>query len=280
MKNLNKIIACAVAATAVTAANDAMAAYRFGIGDLARVIYSDTHPNAYFTDADDYEFGYKLLDFTDPNYIRSLKNYVTGGLLPGTTDSNNDGQVNLLDIYHAAGVRADGPNGPNTAPITWGNLVLGYYNNTSSPSHTDPIFLGSADAQDLSIITRRGNQFDTFTTRVSDNYNHANVWGGLTSQYNSYVEWGKGTYGEILFSTENPLRNLGTMAANGYVDMYLFYFPNGNVRDTAHLPVATLRLLPNGQTIINPQAAPVPVPASALIFGSGILGLFGLRRRS
>jgi len=34
-----------------------------------------------------------------------------------------------------------------------------------------------------------------------------------------------------------------------------------------------------GQSILNPTAAPVPVPAAAWLLGSGVLGLFGLRRR-
>jgi hypothetical protein len=34
-----------------------------------------------------------------------------------------------------------------------------------------------------------------------------------------------------------------------------------------------------GESILNPNAAPVPVPAAAWLLGSGVLGLFGLRRR-
>lgn len=35
-----------------------------------------------------------------------------------------------------------------------------------------------------------------------------------------------------------------------------------------------------GQSILNPTAAPVPVPAAAWLLGSGVLGLIGLRRRN
>jgi hypothetical protein len=36
----------------------------------------------------------------------------------------------------------------------------------------------------------------------------------------------------------------------------------------------------DGQVTLNPNAAPVPVPAAAWLLGSGVLGLIGLRRRN
>ena len=62
--------------------------------------------------------------------------------------------------------------------------------------------------------------------------------------------------------------------------MYLYTFPGG-VLDTgldANTDYAgVIRLNSDGSVVLNPSA--VPIPGSILLLGSGILGLFGIRRK-
>ncbi|MEW6427386.1 MAG: PEP-CTERM sorting domain-containing protein [Thermodesulfobacteriota bacterium] len=87
-------------------------------------------------------------------------------------------------------------------------------------------------------------------------------------------------------SGTNKGAKLTDLASVGYVDLYLYQYAanaaNGYsgalVRDAAgHDWRAKLRLTSDGGVILNPSA--VPVPASVLLLGSGLLGLLGIRRK-
>jgi hypothetical protein len=73
--------------------------------------------------------------------------------------------------------------------------------------------------------------------------------------------------------------SLASIATDGYVDQILYFFNNGDVTGTG-VAVATLRTMADGSTIINYQAAAVPIPPSVLLLGAGLLGLIGIRRRT
>jgi len=88
---------------------------------------------------------------------------------------------------------------------------------------------------------------------------------------------------------------LDALDAGGYVDMYLYHYGT----DMANLMVAfdqtymyqhmpysdgsnyaVLRLNADGSTILNPtSSSEVPLPGTMLLFGSSLLGLFGIRRK-
>lgn len=74
--------------------------------------------------------------------------------------------------------------------------------------------------------------------------------------------------------------NLADLATQGYIDMYL-YKVDGTGRSAVLASedyLAVIRVTAAGDTIVNPNA--VPVPAAVLLFGSGLLGLIGFRKRN
>ncbi len=82
-------------------------------------------------------------------------------------------------------------------------------------------------------------------------------------------------YGMI--AAGNGETNMAALAnPGGYVDSYLYYYANAN-SNTQGVQVADLRTFSNGTTQLVGTATPVPAPA--LLFGSGLLGLIGLRRK-
>ena len=74
----------------------------------------------------------------------------------------------------------------------------------------------------------------------------------------------------------NADQNLAALSTTGYVDQYLYYYATPNTASSG-LQVATLRTFADGHTELNPSAT--PIPATFLLFGSGLLGLVGIRRK-
>jgi hypothetical protein len=103
-----------------------------------------------------------------------------------------------------------------------------------------------------------------------------------------------GTYG-VVIETNFGEGKLAALDAGGYVDMYLYHFGTDLENyfatfDEYYLNVlqpnsdgsnyAVLRLSADGSTILNPtSSSEVPLPGTMLLFGSSLLGLFGIRRK-
>ena len=100
---------------------------------------------------------------------------------------------------------------------------------------------------------------------------------GLKANTNSYVsnfQYGgvSGTsnlQGGISALADAPLTSAATQG--------LFYWDGTSSTATE---IATITTNLTGSTTINPNATPTPVPAAAYLFGSGLMGLFGLRRKN
>ena len=73
--------------------------------------------------------------------------------------------------------------------------------------------------------------------------------------------------------------SLAALAAGGTATLDLYYYPNAtsNTAGTG-LSVAEITLA-DGSTQIAPQPQATPIPATFLLFGSGLLGLVGIRRK-
>lgn len=152
---------------------------------------------------------------------------------------------------------------------------------------TSPILAGS----------RKGTSLNTGVESINTYYNSL---GGTTGTVvgshgvgnNTYTELFNqttlGGYGnfvnqstDLQFGTEVNLANL--VAANGFTDQILYGFignANATIAPTGVAGVTIRTLVDangNGYTVINPSA--VPIPPSVLLFGSGLLGMIGIRRK-
>lgn len=85
-----------------------------------------------------------------------------------------------------------------------------------------------------------------------------------------------GSFGQFLTLPFNGEASLAPLATVGYVDQTLFYYGNADT-SAPGVKMAVIRTFADGHTELNPNA--VPVPASVLLLGSGLLGLIGIRRK-
>jgi len=181
---------------------------------------------------------------------------------------------------------------------TWGELFASYYTDTEIPDvsgqvgprwfagsskTSNPVFSGTNNfdsgwALVKAAYSGSGTAVVTKDMTASGSYaiNMDKLTGGiLTSQgtYDGFVGTNKG---------DAVLTALGGV---GYVDMYLMNAGLNTANGKGVLVKqpgqtrnywAVLRLYTNGDVLVNP----VPIPASFLLFGTGLLGLFGLKRKN
>ncbi|HID31640.1 MAG TPA: hypothetical protein EYP19_16785 [Desulfobacterales bacterium] len=127
----------------------------------------------------------------------------------------------------------------------------------------------SADAGDGSvdgmavISSANSNSYD-----VMFNSNSATPGG-----YATFNAWPGTQVGEV---------TLGDLDIAGYVDLYLWYSATMVAGDTISGPIGIIRLGLDGNDCLYAELRPnmVPLPGALVLFGSGLLGLVGIRRRS
>ncbi|MBU0995314.1 MAG: hypothetical protein KJ737_22690 [Proteobacteria bacterium] len=189
--------------------------------------------------------------------------------------------------YTAASSSLDLDQFPTTS--NWADVQLGYFglnsdatnkyfatNSSATPTISRvsiPNFESGAKTTNLTYSQLASGGYPVINSDTGVGYRatmNANgttpgSYGGLNNQMNT------GLTGEI---------SLGDLATIGYVDMYVWQVEGGSrngqlVQDTA---VGVLRLFEDGKVVVNPNA--VPIPASILLLGSGLLGVIGIRRRN
>jgi hypothetical protein len=115
-----------------------------------------------------------------------------------------------------------------------------------------------------------------------------NYYQGATSGTPSYYVKCDATGGNVgslagfmnAASAPNTEAGLAALATGGSVTQGLWYFAAANSTTAAGALALDLQTNADGSTtIINPNVASTPIPPSFFLMGSGLLGMFGLRRK-
>ncbi|HUJ16789.1 MAG TPA: hypothetical protein VL197_02255 [Nitrospirota bacterium] len=232
----------------------AMAA--FSDGDLIRVVYSTAGTNEVATD------------------LGSIANLTSASSTLVNFNTNNFNFASL-----GAGANAS-------------NSYVVYYSLTLSPNPKNQAWLsGPAGGQ-----TTAKSSWTSFSSAAHTVNGQYQLTGGGSSQVtlatndpNSFyqqLEGGGSLVGYMkgfipTSSSAIATASLANLATNGYVDQVLYYYglPSGINGTSTGLNVSTIRTMADGSTVLNPGAPATPIPAAAYLFGSGLLGLVGLRRK-
>jgi hypothetical protein len=252
----------AAALLTVSFAGNALAAFQ--IGDLIRVTYDTVGTKEYATDLG--------------NWASMVAAAKTGNVTVG-------GGTDAITLA-------------NLGTASWSNLVVGYYliDNTASANQMaiagNPGGLTSAGRSFASV---QGNATSTLILYSNNAAGATSVTIADKSVLGSF--YGKmdggginiGAYGGWINNpaVNNPggMMNLAALATTGYVDQAIYSWTGANLSGSGALPnttvAFTVRTMTDGSTIINPaaQVPGVPVPPAFFLMGSGLLGMFGIRRK-
>jgi len=172
------------------------------------------------------------------------------------------------------------------AGTAWGDLRAGYFAYNFDLAHgKSEIWFGATRATSPGANAGAENAFLDAAYAIQRYYaglGASPVTGDPGNPSSYSIRMNGGTPGRYAGYNGDPASGeagLAGLASSGYADIYLYHFnlntlqkgPSG--QDFA----AILRLSATGSTVLNPSE--LPVPASILLLGSGLLGLASISRR-
>ena len=175
----------------------------------------------------------------------------------------------------------------------WGDLRVAYYANTplgvpgvpsgsfwfsgpdggmdNSASKKSLLTTGLSQMNGVySTAMGTGKQGTIQSTNDSSYYKKMNLNGTNIGSWGSYVGNGMG------------VKSLADLGTTGFVDQYLYYYPSATSNNAGTgVQVEKIRTYADGTTQVSAvsQVPEVPVPAALYLFGTGLLGLIGIRRK-
>ena len=237
--------------------------------------------------------GTAMAAFTDGELIRVV--YDSVGSKEYATDLGTWASVTGAANGTVVGGGVDAITLANTGAASLSDLYVGYFLMDKTVSANQ--FVVAGDANGLTSGAKKFNTSTAFLHSATTNY-AVNTIAGTNSavlpdkkgsntffQAQNYAI-GAADYGGWTLGT-NPggVLNLAALTTTGYVDQTIYNWQLGNLQSpgTAMPGTAafTVRTMADGSTILgnNNTAAPVPVPPAFFLMGSGLLGIFGVRRK-
>jgi len=233
----------------------------FTDGDLIRVVYSTRNGTGYEYATDLGSLSALGLSSTGGAYTGGPQTISTSnfGILPGQTTFSN-----MYVTYFIADAALNSGNG---AAWTSGHMTnSGYFLPNGAASFFTATEVPMALWNSVGTISTQNAQIES---TGSSFWVNAESSGATLATYLGFLDNTKQLSEENL----TPLNTTG-----GTVDQLLYYYGsnlNAGGRGTA---VAEIVTNANGSTTIEGVAA-TPIPAAVYLFGSGLLGMFGLRRK-
>ena len=227
--------------------------------------------------------------------------FATGDVILSLYDASTSQEVGY-DLGSYATLSAAGYNSTWAAAINLGtfsetsyaNLTGGIFGATSYAGigAGTTQFFGSTDATAPTVTNGGLTNFVTSSQKVSNNYGSNNpssvsatgrysfysimdLQGATTGAYSTLLQDLSGTMSLTGFDVNgNPLP-AGVLAV-----MNLFAY-NGTSSSVANggNPVDLITIMSNGSIQVQSETTPTPIPAAFLLFGSGLIGLFGMKRK-
>jgi hypothetical protein len=268
-KMKKKLVALfAAALMTISFAGTAMAAFSANTadGNLLRVVYDTKGTKEYATDLGSWN-----------SLTGATNGTVVGGGVDAITLATFGGTTTLADLY------------------------VGYYLVTNAtPNHVaiagdaNGLTSGSRVFNGISNGIGGTTVYTTYANNLIAGTNSA-VVADKTAGFTFYAKSGpltpvagNGSYGGWVTASSNPggVLNLAALTTTGYVDQTIYSWSATNLQNpgtpTAGTAAFTVRTMADGTTVLgngNIAAAPVPVPPAFFLMGSGLLGIFGVRRK-
>jgi hypothetical protein len=202
------------------------------------------------------------------------------------------GSLSSLNLNNTVAVTLGNINLSALGTSSWSDLNAGIFAYTSTASSTTAYFATTTNGtpsiktgsltsftNDANLVTNyyQTQSGGTSTTPALATTNHNTYY--YTMDTHGTVEGAYGGYNKDI--ADNPEANLANGDSGTSTTLYLYEFlSNTAVAGANGNPyVAMIDIMSNGNIVLDANASTVPIPAAFLLFGSGLLGLIGLKRK-
>lgn len=227
-----------------------------------------------------------LLGFTG----QAMAYFTAGDLIQVVYQAGGTGNEVLTDLGAVSTTTGPITTGINTSQLStlfpgqsWSNLDVAYFAFTPQNGGALNLWIsgtpgGQTNSAGFQVTTKSAlnsvlssintastNQVVQSSSASSSYWNAVDKNGTAVGMFNSFIAGG----GEV---------NLAALASGNTANLSLYYYPTSTVNSAGPgVELETLAISSNGTTTVTPQAT--PIPATFLLFGSGLLGLVGIRRK-